>query len=306
MGLNRRGIFLSLSAVLAIGVLFVVFAPTTQRELVQESRVQVQDTVARVTALETQELGAWVTYITRQTLNELAREPPLSDQQSVPDLFRSRVLQFREMSPDQPGTHLDTLGEIEQFYREQFNYEGFSLSLTDISLRSGGFRSVLVTADFDVFLVDESNSLRIERTLQVQQLVPLEGLVDPLALRLNAPHDRIRFAQRTIRTSDDFFEHARTGTYVATNSSFPGIPYFERFKANPQVSRTDSIHFLFPPGHFSETRSYVDYYPALQDPCVIGLQDPDDGAWIYLDALILPFYGIGGFSDLQTTVSDSC
>ncbi len=307
MGLDRRGIFLSLSAVLAIGVLFVVFAPTTQRELVQESRVQVQETVTRVNALETQELRVWLTYITRQTLNDLARGPPLSGSDTVPIVFRSQVLARLDAPDEQDRSEHNPLRQIEEFYREQFNYDPFELSLQSIAIRSAGFRSVVVDAEFGLLLVDASNSLRIDRTIRVQQLVSLEGLIDPIAHRDGVSHQRIRFADRIIRSSDDFFEHAREGTYVATNSSFPGIPYFERFQVSPQATRTDSIHFLHPPGAFgAQQRSYVDYYPQAQDPCLVGLQDPTTGQWVYLDGIILPFYGVAGYTGIQTEFSEDC
>ncbi len=326
MGLGRKGIFLSLSAILLVGVLFVVFSPATQRELAQDSRLHVQNTLDRVETLETNELPVWVEFNSRQTLNQLARhaasgaQSPYMSVAALQSAFSSCIVDSTDCGQFGPGTTVgetsqrvvrsatDTLTELETFYQESLGYESFSIDLQSIDIAPAGFRAVLVDATFSLDLNDVDNRMELSRELSVQRLVPISGLIDPLAIRYGKADPRITFAPGVIRTVDDFFIHANEGTYVGTNASYPGIPYLERFIRNPEPRRVNSIHFVFPPGHYTTQRDHIDFRnpQSTSEHCLIGLLD-ETGGWIYIDSTFTPVYGLQGREDLATQpVSVNC
>lgn len=311
MGIGRKGIFLSLSALLFVGVLFAVFTPLEQRDIAPESRLQVEEMVQRTQTLESSELGVWLEHSARTTLNRLARqeasEPFLFVEESdVQEAFRGCVLdgscfdqpplQGEESQQELPRVvppPLTTLEQLEDFYRD-LGYDHVNITLQDVSIQPRSVRTLEVEGTFDIEFVDSTTRSAVRRTSTVQRVISIEGLYDPIALREENLHSRILFPSRSLTrgSAEDFLEHARTGTYAITNASHLGFTYLERFTASPQASQQNSIHFIFPPGYYgTQERSYVDFRVFLPDEelCLLGVRDDD--SWVYIESRLALFYG---------------
>lgn len=321
MGLGRKGIFLSLSAILLIGVLFVIFAPAAQRELSPDSRLQVTETISRVSALETSELEVWIDHTSRSALNQMAlqaasgTQSPFNSLADVQQAFQQCIFEQCPQTPaDGSGIERvsarDHLTNLDSFYQNELGYETASIELVDMSIAPAGVRTVAVDATFNLEFIDDVNRVAIRRQVDVRRLVPITGLIDPLARR-EGLDGRIVIGRSTYIGVEQFLEHARQGTYAATDQSYPGIPFLNRFIRNPQPVFENSIHFVFPPGHYgTEQRSYVDFYalPDQSSDCLLGLRDSSSNQVIYVDTLFQVYYNLfGEVVDFEgTIVGENC
>ncbi len=277
MALGRKGIFFSLSAILLVGLIFVILNAIPPQNTARSTVLRVEDVQSDANIAMNQEIPLILRVHAFQTMQELAdtaytRSPdPFDNEQSVEFAFSTCMAS--PYCPYNTGRyHYNSvqadINALEQTYNDSLQYDAH-FSLSNFNITQVGPWDLYVQADLSLYMRDAAGMVTVNRTkVHLATTMSIVGLLDPYASRL--AHQQ-RYVSRAILPLNDswtaelIYNESVIGSYredisPQNGSSAGRAPsYMQRLLANPQPSGY-GIYSLMPPGvRPSKHSSDLDY-----------------------------------------------
>ena len=234
MAINKKGVFLSLTSILMIGALFLVFSADVSRTDQQAITQRVQDFAQDKQLLEQQVIPPLIRSYVRQSLNELALQGGASSLEGL-ELQLANCLgankdhketetsfQTSCGSTTIDNSFLQAEAQIQQLYRERMRYH-VEMTIHNISLQQVGTWSIIADVNLSLVMNETSGITRYQNPIVVSTLIPIEGLIDPFSSEIRGSSHRIeRYARSEINVNwseDNLRDHAIRGTYVSDRNA---------------------------------------------------------------------------------------
>lgn len=304
MAINKKAVFLSLSALLIIGSIIIIFNADPARTNQQAIENRLQDFTQDRVHFEEQTLPALLRVHTRQALNELARAQ-IAGSISVTDreTLHQRINECLGATKNTEEHHLSTTScadqeleeslratsqAVQEAYKELLRYET-RIVLHELNISQINPWQLLLEANMSVALNDTADLARYQRTHTITTTMRIQGLIDPLASTQRGDIHTIRRAENRNWSQETLTAHAREGTYTLDNNT--GAPnYLERVLGTP-ASGEFGILSLLPPSQADSSYSSVDFdTQEYEETACLGRVQLLGGDSIYLSGPQLSFY----------------
>lgn len=288
--MNKKGVFLSLTAILIVGSMIIVFAPNSPRTTDEAVERRLQDFTQDKAQFEEQVLATTMRTYTRQSLNNLARQM-ITGQLDTSDV--DTMAEVNELLSDclgSRGTPIDSLfplqtpcgenkiddsflnisEEIARVYSRQLQYD-VDIELLQLDIQQITAWEIELTGVFAVEMNDTAGIAAYERDIEVRTTLNTQGLIDPLTTdRMSGTVRRIQRTPIREWNETSFTEHVRRGTYVFDQDG-PG--YFDRLAMEDGANSQFGIHSVLPPPYGTSTQSSVDYDQQTYDQsCIVKIR----------------------------------
>ena len=297
MAMNRKGVFFSLTALLVVASLFVLFSPEDARTVEDSTFERIQDITQDRAQLEEQILPIILRAYTRQALDDLANKTI----QDGGAHMRGETKITNNLADclgvnagatgvkcgntyNRPDTLLTTLNELEEQYHDVLQH--------DVSIRVQSIDGIThispwelaVEATMAVEMNDTADIARYHNTRTVATTININGLIDPLSSIRRGEIHRIKRDTSTNWTDENFSRHARRGTYTYNPN---GTGYLDRLADNANPSQW-GIQSLIP--STDSTLRAVDWDDATYPANCLTRIDAGGPDRVYLHPIDIEFY----------------